>query len=247
MAENYEPGKWDAVVCNGFAAVNVLSSTNVEELGWDYTEMELDPTGTCGLFDGMLLDWDDDTPDERREHEEYFPDAFTVGARILADDWDHELGNDEVRSRCFLIIEHADQFTDHDTGRDWLCESTLADFSEVEAMTFFQNLTLMEPQDIARLYGLPIIPSAGPEECRAAVLAFNQKMVARRAEEGTGDLRTRKGRFLRARIRLGNAISRFAFRRCHRHRSPVGRAERHPELLPHHACRRCGRQEVLLP
>lgn len=35
MAENYEPGKWDAVVCNGFAAVNVLSSTNVEELGWD--------------------------------------------------------------------------------------------------------------------------------------------------------------------------------------------------------------------
>lgn len=43
MAENYEPGKWDAVVCNGFAAVNVLSSTNVEELGWDYTEMELDP------------------------------------------------------------------------------------------------------------------------------------------------------------------------------------------------------------
>lgn len=51
MAENYEPGKWDAVVCNGFAAVNVLSSTNVEELGWDYTEMELDPTGTCGLTD----------------------------------------------------------------------------------------------------------------------------------------------------------------------------------------------------
>lgn len=187
MAENYEPGKWDAVVCNGFAAVNVLSSTNVEELGWDYTEMELDPTGTCGLFDGMLLDWDDDTPDERREHEEYFPDAFTVGARILADDWDHELGNDEVRSRCFLIIEHADQFTDHDTGRDWLCESTLADFSEVEAMTFFQNLTLMEPQDIARLDGLPIIPSAGPEECRAAVLAFNQKMVARRRERGLGD------------------------------------------------------------
>lgn len=187
MAEDYEPGKWDAVVCNGFAAVNVLSSTNVEELGWDYTEMELDPTGTCGLFDGMLLDWDDDTPDERREHEEYFPDAFTVGARILADDWDHELSNDEVRSRCFLIIEHADQFTDHDTGRDWLCESTLADFSEVEAMTFFQNLTLMEPQDIARLDGLPIIPSAGPEECRVAVLAFNQKMVARRRERGLGD------------------------------------------------------------
>lgn len=120
MAENHEPGKWDAVVCSGFAAVNVLSSTNVEELGWDYTEMELDPTGTCGLFDGMLLDWDDDTPEERREHEEFFPDAFTVGARILADDWDHEIGNDEVRSRCFLIIEDADQFTDHDTGRDWL-------------------------------------------------------------------------------------------------------------------------------
>ena len=101
MAENHEPGKWDAVVCSGFAAVNVLSSTNVEELGWDYTEMELDPTGTCGLFDGMLLDWDDDTPEERREHEEFFPDAFTVGARILADDWDHEIGNDEVRSRSF--------------------------------------------------------------------------------------------------------------------------------------------------
>ncbi|WP_158552008.1 hypothetical protein [Collinsella sp. OM08-14AT] len=51
MAENYEPGKWDAVVCNGFAAVNVLSSTNVEELGWDYTEMELDPAGRhVGFF-----------------------------------------------------------------------------------------------------------------------------------------------------------------------------------------------------
>ena len=59
MAENHEPGKWNAVVCNGFGAVNVLSSINVEELGWDYTEMELDPTGTCGLFDGMLLDWGD--------------------------------------------------------------------------------------------------------------------------------------------------------------------------------------------
>ena len=188
MAEKYEPDEWEAVVCNGFTAVNVLSSSNVEELGWDYTEMELDPTGTCGLFEGMLLDWDDDTPDERREHEEYFPDAFMVGARILVDDWDHELSNDEVRSRCFLIIEHADQFTDHDTGRDWLCESTLADFSEVEAMTFFQNLTLMEPQDIAELDGLPIIPSAGPEECRAAVLAFNQKMIARRRERGLGDV-----------------------------------------------------------
>lgn len=188
MAENHEPGKWDAVVCSGFAAVNVLSSTNVEELGWDYTEMELDPTGTCGLFDGMLLDWDDDTPEERREHEEFFPDAFTVGARILADDWDHEIGNDEVRSRCFLIIEDADQFTDHDTGRDWLCESTMADFSEAEAMTFFQNLTLVDSQDIAELGGRPIIPSAGPEECRAAVLAFNQKMVARRRERGLDDM-----------------------------------------------------------
>lgn len=157
MAENHEPGKWNAVVCNGFGAVNVLSSINVEELGWDYTEMELDPTGTCGLFDGMLLDWDDDTPEERREHEEFFPDAFTVGARILADDWDHEIGNDEVRSRCFLIIEDADQFTDHDTGRDWLCESTLADFTDVEAMTFFQNLTLVDSQDIAKLGG-PCFP-----------------------------------------------------------------------------------------
>ena len=124
MAEKYELDRWAAVVCNGFTAVNVMSSGNVEELGWDYTEMELDPTGTCGLFDGMLLDWDDDTPAERRDHEAYFPDAFTVGARILADDWDHELGNDEVRSRCFAIIEDADQFTDHDTARDWLCEST---------------------------------------------------------------------------------------------------------------------------
>lgn len=97
MAEKYETGKWEAVVCNGFTAVNVLDSANVEELGWDYTEMELDPTGTCGIFEGMLLDWDDDSPEERREHEEYFPDAFMVGARILADDWDHELSNDEVR------------------------------------------------------------------------------------------------------------------------------------------------------
>ena len=188
MAENHEPGKWDAVVCNGFAAVNVLSSTNVEELGWDYTEMELDSTGTCGLFDGMLLDWDDDTTEERCEHEEFFPDAFTVGARILADDWDHEIGNDEVRSRCFLIIEDADQFTDHDTGRDWLCESTMADFTEVEAMTFFQNLTLVDSQDIAKLGGRPIIPSAGPEECRAAVLAFNRKMIPRRRKRGLGDV-----------------------------------------------------------
>ena len=62
MAEKYELDRWAAVVCNGFTAVNVMSSGNVEELGWDYTEMELDPTGTCGLFDGMLLDWDDDTP-----------------------------------------------------------------------------------------------------------------------------------------------------------------------------------------
>lgn len=52
MAEKYELDRWAAVVCNGFTAVNVMSSGNVEELGWDYTEMELDPTGTCGLFDG---------------------------------------------------------------------------------------------------------------------------------------------------------------------------------------------------
>lgn len=71
MAEKYELDRWAAVVCNGFTAVNVMSSGNVEELGWDYTEMELDPTGTCGLFDGMLLDWDDDTPAERRDHEAY--------------------------------------------------------------------------------------------------------------------------------------------------------------------------------
>lgn len=69
MAEKYELDRWAAVVCNGFTAVNVMSSGNVEELGWDYTEMELDPTGTCGLFDGMLLDWDDDTPAERRDHQ----------------------------------------------------------------------------------------------------------------------------------------------------------------------------------
>lgn len=218
MAEKYEPDEWEAVVCNGFTAVNVLSSSNVEELGWDYTEMELDPTGTCGLFEGMLLDWDDDTPDERREHEEYFPDAFTVGARILVDDWDHELSNDEVRSRCFLIIEHADQFTDHDTGRDWLCESTLADFSEVEAMTFFQNLTLMEPQDIAGARRAPDYPVRRarrmPGSCarlqpeddrppsRARVGRYGRSQQGkedracpevRRAEEGTGDPRARKG------------------------------------------------------
>lgn len=78
MAEKYELDRWAAVVCNGFTAVNVMSSGNVEELGWDYTEMELDPTGTCGLFDGMLLDWDDDTPAERRDHEAYFPDALPI-------------------------------------------------------------------------------------------------------------------------------------------------------------------------
>lgn len=50
MAEKYELDRWAAVVCNGFTAVNVMSSGNVEELGWDYTEMELDPTGTCGLY-----------------------------------------------------------------------------------------------------------------------------------------------------------------------------------------------------
>lgn len=83
MAEKYELDRWAAVVCNGFTAVNVMSSGNVEELGWDYTEMELDPTGTCGLFDGMLLDWDDDTPAERRDHEAYFPDA-TVAAWAAA-------------------------------------------------------------------------------------------------------------------------------------------------------------------
>ena len=128
MAEKYELDRWAAVVCNGFTAVNVMSSGNVEELGWDYTEMELDPTGTCGLFDGMLLDWDDDTPAERRDHEAYFPDAFTVGARILADDWDHELGNDEVRSRCFAInvilnfspITHAPDVD----GRKLFCHET---------------------------------------------------------------------------------------------------------------------------
>lgn len=194
MAEKYELDRWAAVVCNGFTAVNVMSSGNVEELGWDYTEMELDPTGTCGLFDGMLLDWDDDTPAERRDHEAYFPDAFTVGARILADDWDHELGNDEVRSRCFAIIEDADQFTDHDTARDWLCESTMADFSEVEARTFFQNLTLMDSEEIAKLDGRPIIPSAGADECRAAVLAFNERMVPRRRDQPGRPLRIARKR-----------------------------------------------------
>lgn len=143
MADKYELDRWASVVCNGFTAVNVMSSGNVEELGWDYTEMELDPTGTCGLFDGMLLDWDDDTAAERRDHEAYFPDAFTVGARILADDWDHELGNDEVRSRCFAIIEDADQFTDHDTARDWLCESTMADFSDFLGDTLIGSSSLL--------------------------------------------------------------------------------------------------------
>ena len=38
MAEKYELDRWAAVVCNGFTAVNVMSSGNVEELGWDYTE-----------------------------------------------------------------------------------------------------------------------------------------------------------------------------------------------------------------
>ena len=47
---------------------------------------------------------------------------------------------------------------------------------------------LVDSQDIAELGGRPIIPSAGPEECRAAVLAFNQKMIARRRERGLGDM-----------------------------------------------------------
>ena len=63
----------------------------------------------------------------------------------------------------------------------------MADFSEVEARTFFQNLTLMDSEEIAKLDGRPIIPSAGADECRAAVLAFNERMVPRRRELGLGD------------------------------------------------------------
>ena len=63
----------------------------------------------------------------------------------------------------------------------------MAYFSEVEAMTFFQNLTLVGSETIAELNGRPIIPSAGAEECRAAVLAFNERMVPRRRELGLGD------------------------------------------------------------
>lgn len=252
MAEKYELDRWAAVVCNGFTAVNVMSSGNVEELGWDYTEMELDPTGTCGLFDGMLLDWDDDTPAERRDHEAYFPDAFTVGARILADDWDHELGNNEVRSRCFAIIEDADQFTDHDTARDWLCESTMADFSEVEARTFFQNLTLMDSEEIAKLDGRPIIPSAGADECRAAVLAFNERMVPRRRELGLGDTavvgKTKKPETTSKVVPMKNC--RFACGRGRRHQA-LGR-----RCLPANGlslrdrlggCRLCRRPPISLP
>ena len=155
--------------------------------------------GCCGLRDGVALfrpvshdgadliqiaflrnDVDDATG--------AYTERFEAGSFDLpAADWDHELGNNEVRSRCFAIIEDADQFTDHDTARDWLCESTMADFSEVEARTFFQNLTLMDSEEIAKLDGRPIIPSAGADECRAAVLAFNERMVPRRRELGLGD------------------------------------------------------------
>ena len=101
MAENHEPGKWNAVVCNGFGAVNVLSSINVEELGWDYTEMELDPTGTCGLFDGMLLDWDDDTPEERREHEELAGSGFLSSSASSRREyrWHHALASPTEANR----------------------------------------------------------------------------------------------------------------------------------------------------
>ena len=44
MAEKYETGKWEAVVCNGFTAVNVLSSSNVEE-PVSYTHLTL-PTNS---------------------------------------------------------------------------------------------------------------------------------------------------------------------------------------------------------
>lgn len=184
------PDQKSAAVCNGTSVVTVFhaSVASNKKLGWDYTEMKINPTGTCGIYDGnILLDWSDDTPAERRDHEVYFPDAFTTGARILADDWDHKLGYDEVRSNCFLIMEAACEFTYCDDMYGWLCESTGADLSEVESRTFFQNLTLMEPQDIAELGCRPIIPFAGPEECRAAVLAFNQKMIPRRRERGLGD------------------------------------------------------------
>lgn len=59
MAEKYELDRWAAVVCNGFTAVNVMSSGNVEELGWDYTEMELGSPGrwpaapTRGIIDAV--------------------------------------------------------------------------------------------------------------------------------------------------------------------------------------------------
>lgn len=189
MAEKYDSGElWEAVVSDGFYAIYIWPVEGGIEPGWNFTVMELHENGTCEIepvTDG--LDWDDDTPEELRDHEAYFPDPFTAGARILAHDWDHNYSNDEVRSRCVLVTEYAESFNDYDTALDWLCESTMADFTEVEAMTFFQNLTLMERSDIAELGGRPIIPSAGPEECRAAVLAFNQKMIPCRRERGQGN------------------------------------------------------------
>lgn len=79
MAEKYEPDEWEAVVCNGFTAVNVLSSNNVEELGWDYTEMELDPTGTCG-YDFC---WGETVAPDFSRARGHFPDA-TVAAWAAA-------------------------------------------------------------------------------------------------------------------------------------------------------------------
>lgn len=98
MAEKYETGKWEAVVCNGFTAVNVLDSTNVEELGWDYTEMELDPTGTCGLFDGMLLDWGETVAPDFSRARGHFPDA-TVAAWAAARSVNESDGNLGIKER----------------------------------------------------------------------------------------------------------------------------------------------------
>lgn len=66
-------------------------------------------------------------------------------------------------------------------------DATGAYTERFEARTFFQNLTLMDSEEIAKLDGRPIIPSAGADECRAAVLAFNERMVPRRRELGLGD------------------------------------------------------------
>ncbi|MEF2951427.1 MAG: hypothetical protein U0O20_02455 [Collinsella aerofaciens] len=87
MAENHEPGKWDAVVCSGFAAVNVLSSTNVEELGWAHIEPVfltrwLDLVKPCGLQDGLRVGAGPVEPSYAQDYREQVPHKDPIVQRL---------------------------------------------------------------------------------------------------------------------------------------------------------------------